>query len=147
MNRETITPRDETHWHELRSKVITSTEVAALFGISPWMTLFELWHRKKNQTIVQIEPNTRMVWGNRLESAIANGVAEDYKLTIRPMKEFIQIPSWRLGASFDYAIDPDGGMEVKNVDGLAYKDGWLIQGDMIEAPPHIEIQGQTQFLE
>lgn len=146
MNRETITPTDDKHWHELRSRVITSTDIAALFGISPWLTEFELWHRKKNATIVTLEPNTRMVWGTRLERSIAEGIAEDYKLSIRPMKEFIQIPAWRMGSSFDYAIDPDGILEVKNVDSLAYKDGWLLDGDNVEAPPHIEIQGQFQML-
>lgn len=146
MNRETITLRDEQHWHELRSKVITSTDIAALFGISPWLTTFELWHRKKNATIVTLDANSRMVWGTRLEKSIAEGIAEDYNLTVRPMKEFIQISTWRMGSSFDYAVEDDGILEVKNVDSLAYKEGWLIAGDSIESPPHIELQLQFQML-
>lgn len=146
MEREIIIPRDDTHWHELRSRVITSTEVSALFGISPWMTEFELWHRKKNASIVQLQPNERMKWGTRLQNAIASGIAEDYKLTIRPMTEFIQVPAWRMGSSFDNAVGDEGILEVKNVDSLAYKDGWLVDGDSVEAPAHIEQQLQFQML-
>jgi putative phage-type endonuclease len=157
MNRETVVPTDNKHWHELRSQVITSTDVAALFGISPWMTEFELWHRKKNATIVELETNERMKWGNRLQDAIANGIAEDYKLTVRPMKEFITIPTWRMGSSFDFLVtdgpvdvlgmdNKEAILEVKNVDGLAYKDGWIVNGDFAEAPPHIEIQVQHELL-
>lgn len=146
LQREIVTPKDEQHWHEMRSKVITSTDVAALFGISPYLSAYELWHRKKNVQVVALEPNQRMLWGNRLEKAIAEGIAEDCNFNVRPMKEFIQIPTWRMGSSFDYAIGDDGILEVKNVDSLAYKDGWLISGDQVEAPSHIELQLQFQML-
>ena len=146
MNRETINPKDEQEWLKLRTQDITSTDVAALFDISPWMTRFELWHRKKSGAVVELEPNARMLWGQRLERSISEGIAEDYKLSIRPMKEYIRVPAWRIGSSFDNAVDSDGILEVKNVDGLAYKDGWLINGDSVEAPPHIEIQLQHQLL-
>lgn len=146
MIRKTIIPRDDKHWHELRAADVTSTDVAGLFGISPWVTLFEIWHRKKNATVVQLEPNARMLWGQRLERSISDGIAEDYKLKIRPMKEYIRIPAWRMGASFDNAVGEDGILEVKNVDGLAYKDGWLVNGDSVEAPGHIELQLQYQML-
>lgn len=146
MNRETIFPKNEQEWLTLRTKDITSTDIAALFGISPWLTEFELWHRKKNADIVALEPNTRMLWGQRLERSISEGIAEDYKLDIRPMKEYIRLTDWRIGSSFDNAVGSDGILEVKNVDSLAYKDGWLINGDSVEAPPHIELQGQHQLL-
>lgn len=146
MNREQINPKDENAWLTLRLQDLTSTDIAALFGISPWLTEFELWHRKKEAAIVAFNANPRMQWGLRLQDAIANGIAQDYSLVIRPMSEYVRLPAFRLGASFDYAIDPDGILEVKNVDSLAYKDGWLIDGESIEAPPHIEIQIQHQLL-
>lgn len=146
LQREIVTPKDEQHWHEMRSRVVTSTDVAALFGISPYLSAYELWHRKKNVQVVTLEPNQRILWGNRLEKAIAEGIAEDYNFNVRPMKEFIQISTWRMGSSFDYAIGDDGILEVKNVDSLAYKDGWLISGDQVEAPSHIELQLQFQML-
>ncbi len=154
MNRETIIPKDEQEWLALRTKDITSTDVAALFGISPYLTEFELWHRKKDSTIVEFSPNTRMAWGNRLEEAIAKGIAEDNNFQVAKIPEYIRCPELRIGSSFDYRIvdgnltnkSSDAILEVKNVDGLAYKDGWLINGDSIESPPHIELQVQHQLL-
>lgn len=147
MEREIIIPKDEQEWLQLRTKVITSTDCAALFGISPYLGQFELWHRKKLGDVVTLDPNQRMLWGNRLESAIALGVAEDHKMTVRPMKEFIQIPVWRMGCSFDFLItDQEAILEIKNVDSLAYKDGWIVEGNHVEAAAHIELQLQFQML-
>lgn len=148
MEREIIVPKDEQDWLRMRTLDITSTDVAALFDISPYLSRFELWHRKKTGLVMKLDPNQRMLWGNRLEAAIATGIAEDHKMTVRPMKEYIRIPAWRIGCSFDYSIEGDnpGVLEVKNVDSLAYKDGWVVTGDLVEAPPHIELQHQFQLL-
>jgi putative phage-type endonuclease len=141
-----IIPRDEAHWHELRSKVLTSTDIAALFGASPYLTEFELFHRKRSQSIVINEPTELMKWGTRLQNAIAQGACEDMGVEGRPMKEFIFLPRERIGASFDWAIDPDELLEVKNVFGPAFKDRWLINDDgTIEAPEWIELQIQVQL--
>lgn len=138
-------PEDKQTWLKLRAEDVTSTEIAALFHCSPYLTQFELAHRKRQKLVVEIEESERMKWGSRLENAIAQGIAEDLGLNIRPMKEYVRDPSYRLGASFDYAIGEDGILEIKNVDTLQFKDGWLIHGDTIEAPPHIELQVQQQL--
>lgn len=143
---ETIQPKDEKHWLELRRQLITSTEVAALFNASPWVTYYELWKRKHDDLEVAFDPNERVTWGKRLEQAIAKGVAEDEGLKIRRMDEFIQDTELKLGASFDYAIDPDGILEIKNVDGLAFKDKWDVDGENVEEPVHIGFQVQTQLM-
>lgn len=151
MNAQVIVPRDETHWRETRAKDITSTEVAALFGCSPYLTEFELWHRLRERKVVEIDENDRMKWGTRLESAIAKGIAEDNGWTIRPKYEYMRLPELGLGASFDYEITESlegvGLLEIKNVDSLAFRDGWLVDDETgeIEAPPHIEIQVQVQL--
>lgn len=146
MEREIIIPKDEAHWHEMRSGVVTSTDLSALFGISPYASAFEIWHRKKSGEVLTLEPNARLLWGNRLEKSIAEGIAEDYKMDVRHMKEFIRIPSWRIGSSFDYAVGDDAILEIKNVDSLAYKDGWIVDAGKAESPPHIELQLQMQLL-
>ncbi len=151
---ETIQPKDEKHWLELRRKDVTSTEVAALFGLSPYMTAYELWHRKHDNLEVAFDVNERMKWGTRLQDSIAAGIAEDYDIRVRPMKEYMRIAELRMGSSFDfkynYKMDaedspPLGILEIKNVDSLAFKDGWVIDGDNVEAPAHIEIQVQHQM--
>jgi predicted phage-related endonuclease len=67
-----ITPDSQDHWLQLRTQDVTSTESAALFGMSPYVTQFELWHRKKSGEQPEFKTNERMRWGNRLEAAIAH---------------------------------------------------------------------------
>lgn len=141
-----IVPENEEHWLQLRAPDITSTEIAALFGINPYMTKFELWHRKREQLVVRIEQNERMKWGTRLEDAIARGIGEDQGWKIRRVNRYMRIAELRIGSSFDFEIvGQDSLLEIKNVDGLAFRDGWLVDGDNIEAPPHIEMQVQHQL--
>lgn len=163
MKRDIITFENEAEWLAMRERDLTSTECAALFGCSPYATEYELWHRKRGQLVVEFETNDRMKWGNRLESAIAYGIAEDYGLIVEPFKVYMRIPELRMGSSFDFKIvgivegfsgnetyrdlfreHGPGIMEIKNVDGLAFKRGWIADGDDMEAPPHIELQVQHQ---
>lgn len=146
---EIITPANETHWLSLRTQDVTSTESAALFGMSPYVTHFDLWHRKRSGVVPEFKTNDRMKWGNRLESAIAHGIAEEQGWEIRPMKEYMRDPDARIGSSFDFLITNLGEpvhLEIKNVDSLAFKQGWIEHDDgTLEAPEHIEMQVQHQM--
>ncbi|MCK5561232.1 MAG: YqaJ viral recombinase family protein, partial [Thermoplasmata archaeon] len=154
MARQIINPSNEKEWLELRTQDITSTEIGALFGISPYVTEYELWHRKKNQTIVDFEENERMKWGTLLQDSIAAGIAEEQGWQIRRMDEYIRGSELRLGSSFDFSIEPDEAnkdkalLEIKNVDSLIFKQQWLKNEETgkLEAPLHIEIQVQHQLL-
>lgn len=161
----------------MRAKDITSTEVAALFGLSPYLTKFELWHRKKENITADFQANERTLWGNRLEEAIAKASADEKGWIIRKAPEYVSAPQLRMGSSFDYIIQEEDEsseeykqreevkesiimfsryvvpkidkeiLEIKNVDSLVFKDGWLVDDDGdIEAPPHIELQIQQQML-
>lgn len=148
--RESFNTPTTEEWLKLRSKDITSTDAAALFGLSPYITPFELWHRKKKGDVVEIEPNERMKWGTRLQDSIALGIAEDQKWEVQRRPGYERLPELRVGASFDFTIlAGDGGnglLEIKNVDPLALRDGWLVEDEEVEAPPHIEMQVQHQLL-
>lgn len=164
MNRDILTFASEAEWLAMREQDITSTECSALFGCSPYATEYELFHRKTGQLVVEFELNDRIKWGNRLETAIAYGIAEDLGLLVEPFKVYARITDLRMGSSFDFKViglDPNyqgsdqtyrdlfreygpGIMEVKNVDGLQFRRGW-ITGDDKEAPPHIELQAQHQM--
>lgn len=149
-------PKTRADWLALRVPVVTSTEMAALFDESPYLTKFELWHQKKAAEVVELDPNERMTWGTRLQDAIARGFAEDHGLKIRALSAFATADGCRIGASFDYEIvgttpsspfatmyaeHGPGNLEIKNIDGMVYRQQW--QDD--EAPAHIEIQVQTQL--
>jgi predicted phage-related endonuclease len=167
-------PKTRDEWLELRWKHISSTESAALFGMSPYLTMFELAVLKKAESVPEeYEQNERMTWGLRLQRAIAQGIAEDYGVKIRAVSGYASRPD-KLGASFDYEIiglkevnPPDdtkawegdqtlrdlyrqfgpGVLEIKNVDSLVFKNEWAVNEDKsIEAPAHIELQVQHQLL-
>jgi putative phage-type endonuclease len=145
MNRQKIERTDEASWLQERTRDVTSTEVAALFGLSPYTSEFELFHRKRLGEVVRIEENERMRWGKRLESAIANGVAADNEWVITPANIYMRDPDARIGSSFDFLISEDGLMEIKNVDGLQFQNKWIDDGATLEAPEHIELQIQHQM--
>ena len=143
-----ITSRDQ--WLAERTKDITSTEAAALYGLSPYLTEFELFHQKRDGVVVSIDPNERMKWGNRLEDAIARGAAEDNGWQIEKLDVYMRDTAARIGSSFDYEITSAYGdrgiLEIKNVDGLQYRQNWIDDGNgSIEAPEHIELQIQHQM--
>lgn len=150
MSTEIIVPKDQADWLAMRKADVTSTESAALFGMSPYLTHFELWHAKKSGVAREFKVNERMTWGNRLEAAIAHGIAEEQGWEIKPLKEYMRLPDARMGSSFDFVITnlPGGPvhLEIKNVDYLAFRDGWIEHDDgTIEAPEHIEMQVQHQM--
>ena len=150
MNRVSIIPANEEEWHKLRAQDVTSTESPALFGLSPYMTKFELWHRKKSGEVYSIKDNERMFWGRELEVAIAKAVGKIQKWDVYERPEYERLPEIRMGASFDFEAWPNelrqGMLEIKNVDYLAFRDNWTVGEDgEIEAPPHIEIQLQHQL--
>jgi putative phage-type endonuclease len=149
MATEIIVPSNQEHWLAMRKLDVTSTESAALFGMSPYVTHYDLWHRKKTGLVPEFVVNERMKWGNRLEAAIAHGIAEEQGWEIRPMKEYFRDPDMRMGSSFDFVITNLGEpvhLEIKNVDYLAFRDGWIEHEDgSIEAPEHIEMQVQHQM--
>lgn len=165
MKRETIAFKSEAEWLAAREKDITSTEAAALFGAGAYVkTPYELYHLKAGTfPAPEFEGNDRTRWGNRLEDAIARGIAEDLGLIVEPFKVYMRIPEVRMGSSFDFQIvgiveghddnearrmfieHGPGIMEVKNVDGLQFKRSWLDDGETVEAPVHIEFQTQHQL--
>lgn len=141
-----LNPKDRADWLAMRRLDVTSTESAALFGLSPYLTEYDLFMRKTGKLSDEIEQTERMTWGLRLQDAIALGVAQDRGLRVRRINTYWRHDEEpRMGASFDFEIidhaDGPGLMEIKNVDYLAFRDGW----SATEAPPHIEVQVQHQL--
>lgn len=141
-------------WLAARAGYITSTDVSALFGLSPYKTALEVYIEKRTDSndADGFTVGERMQWGLDLEHVIANRAAERHGLTN------VQPVGWRLYADDDHRIaasidftadDADGGpvvIECKNVDGLMFRDGWQADDEeLISAPAHIELQVQTQL--
>ena len=66
-----LTPGTEA-WEEARAGLtITATEIAAVVGLSPWMSRFTLWHKKAGLRVAPFEMTSAIEWGTRLEDAVA----------------------------------------------------------------------------
>jgi putative phage-type endonuclease len=164
-----IPVRDLAHWHELRRTRIGSSDQPALWGVSPYKTLYQLWHEKRGTLAEEdLSDNKRVVFGKHLEAGIANAMADLFHLRIRKADAYVEHPRLPgMGASLDFEIwcHPDGAavsderpathasllvpFEIKNVDYLVWRDQWLHEGHGAtaehEPPEHIDIQVQHQI--
>jgi putative phage-type endonuclease len=66
---------DTPEWNEVRSRGLGGSEIAAVVGLSPWVSRFALWHRKRGLLADQAN-RPAFDWGHRLEPAIAEAWAE-----------------------------------------------------------------------
>jgi putative phage-type endonuclease len=112
----------------LRRGHVGASEVAALFGLHPFLTRFELWHRKSgNLPEEDLSGNDRVFWGTVLEPAIAEGVRAKTGWALRKVLRYVQHQRIAgMGASPDYEIlsHPKGvgTLQLKNVDGLVFRE-------------------------
>lgn len=131
-----------------RASVVGASEVAALFDASPWLTRFELWHRKRgtiatpefNAVVDGAPENERVYFGVKLEPVIIDAACERWGY------EPIDTPA-RLSNGKGLGGHPDqlvrcpirgpGILEVKTADWLVAKK-W---GD--EPPLHYLLQSQA----
>jgi hypothetical protein len=129
---------------------VSSTEAAALYNQSPFITRWMLYHKLRNGADVETEPdeNERMTWGKRLQDDILDETAARLHLDVTPNAEdvYLRRPYIPIGATRDASIfSPDWGpgvVEAKNVDWLQWRDKWT--PDL--APAHIELQTQVAMM-
>ena len=146
MNRVTLRCNIREDWLEYRKPDITSTDTAALFGLSPYKTRFELYHKHASGIILDFKESDRMRKGTKLEAGIAELAAEQEGWTdLDPFKDYMRLPELRIGSSFDFIAMHKGKrilVEIKLVDPFRYRDMW-IDG---QAPDHIEIQAAHEMM-
>jgi putative phage-type endonuclease len=96
-----------SEWDEIRSRGIGGSEIAAVVGLSPWVSRFALWHRKRG-TLGKQDVNAGMNWGHRLESVICDAWSEK-----RDMLDVERAGTY---------CHPDRRWQLANVDRLLYDD-------------------------
>jgi predicted phage-related endonuclease len=132
-----------------RATHVGASEAAALFDCSPYLTKFELYHRKKGN-IATPEFNAlhddgtpddeRIYWGVKLEAAIIEAAKERYGYQDREQAEHLSNGKGLGGHPDRRVICPERGpgiLEIKTADWLVRKS-W---GD--EPPAHYLIQSQA----
>lgn len=149
MNRETINYKDEAEWLALRKADITSTDVSSLYNLNPRKSYYALYQYKSGAMEDTFQGNEFTRWGNRLEEAIAYGLAEDNDWTFEPFKSYMRIPEIKAGSSFDFKITKplDAILEIKNMDSFYFNQSWVENDEgVLEPPYHIQLQCQHQMM-
>lgn len=131
-----------------RAKHVGGSEVSALFGCNPWLTSYELWHRKKGTIATPefnaigadgVPENERIYFGVKFEKAIMEAARERWGYVDRGRK--VLSNGRGLGGHPDErVICPERGpgmVEVKMVDWLERKK-WGA-----EPPLHYLLQPNT----
>mgnify|MGYP000029326366 CR=1 FL=1 len=125
---------------EFRSAHVGASEVPALFDASPYVTHFELWHRRKgNIASPDFGDNERVEWGLRLEPAIIAAAADRYGYKLEETPRRLSNGRGLGGHPDQLASDARGPgiIEIKTADWLVFKQ-W---GD--EPPTHYLLQAMA----
>lgn len=64
-------------WYELRRDTVSASEVAAILGLSPWVSAFDLWWEKRTGQPSQAETRA-MARGKRREHAIREDFCDEH---------------------------------------------------------------------
>lgn len=140
-----ITPRDDAHWHNLRRTHVGASESAALFGLSPWLTPWQLYHIKRG-ALPGMADNDVLRTGRHFEPAIASYAAEKFDLRLQKVHRYISDDTTPgMGASLDYET-AEGERMPAEIKMSLFGDGWEWEGDRLtSAPEHYVIQCQHQI--
>jgi len=142
-----VTIESDAQWHELRKRNIGGSDVAILFGASPWATELTLWAEKSGITEREDIDNNKMALGRYLEPFIAERLGKELGWKIERSREYHLHPTITgMGCTLDFDIlDHEWGpgiCETKVVfDYAAYMEHW---GED-RAPPQYELQLQHQL--
>ena len=68
-------------FHNRRRTGIGGSDAGAILGLSPWSSPLSVWEEKRGLGS-ELEASEPMIWGNRLEAAIAQGWSEDHGIKV-----------------------------------------------------------------
>lgn len=144
-----ITIENDEQWHAIRATTIGSSEVAALFGLSPYKTAYTLWHEKAGKVKVEDtgDDNDRMRWGKMLEPLIAKEVTRAMNWRLEPARIYWRHPTIeRMGCSLDFdVLDHEWGPGVVETKAVFEYESFKNEWNDDRAPPNYELQVQQQL--
>lgn len=152
----TIIPvKDDAEWRTIRAQHIGGSEVAALFGESPYGSPYQFWHTKAgNIPPADLSDNERVQAGTFMEPAIAAWAAAKWGVNLQKFQGYaVHDTVQGMGCTPDY-WEPEQRIlvQIKNVDGFVFRDKenpskiWEAEGEVLtDAPLHILLQVQHEL--
>lgn len=126
-------------WLEHRRKGIGGSDVAAVLGLSPWVSPYQVWADKTGRVPIDLKSNEFEHWGTIMEPILANEFeAQTRKKVFRQNKTFYdpKYPFLRADIDRDVAGE-DGFLEIKTA--MEYKsDAW--SDEQIPGPYRLQVQ-------
>ena len=108
-------------WLEERRKGIGGSDVAAIMGLSPWKTAFQVYQEKRKE-VVGWQGNEATDWGKRMEPAIRQWYSDTTGRCVRlPEKIMVNSRHPFMLASLDGFTDDPRGVEIKTARSMK---GW-----------------------
>ena len=153
MTIEILQPASRAEWLDIRAPTIGASEIAAVLGVHPYLTPYELWARKSGLAPPEAD-NKQMRRGRLLEPVAINIIREE-----RP--GWIILPNSIPGGKFYRDIDagrsctPDvfiphaeyrsfGICQIKTVNTQPFQNDWMIDGD-VQLPVYVAIQAMQEM--
>jgi len=143
-----ITVRDDAHWRRLRAAHVGASEVASLFGLSPYLTHWQLWMIKSGRLPEpDLDDVAHIRTGKHFEPAIAAYAADKFGMTLRKVRRYLSDDTVEsMGASLDYEQIGTGTLIPTEIKWSVRGDGWDYEGDVItQAPEQNLLQVQQQI--
>lgn len=128
---------DEDSWRALRAKHIGASEIGALFGMSPWMTRWQLYMLKTNR-LPDVFESASMTQGKFFEPAIAAYAQEKFDIQLRKVRRYLTSDTVAgMGASLDYEEYGAGTLIPTEIKWSLFGEDWESEGDDLTAVPDV----------
>lgn len=110
---ETLMERDE--WLDFRRSHVGGSDVAAIMGLSPWRTAYQVWAEKTGLVEPEdISDRPRVEWGTRLEEEVARKFNDVHG----PERHWVVRPS-----GYSVLVDDDRPWAMATLDGIVNGGG------------------------
>lgn len=112
---------DHALWLEERRKGIGGSDVAAIMGLSPWKTAYQVYQDKRGE-VKDFEGSAVMDWGKRMEPAIRQWYSDQTGRSVRLPDKILYHPVHQfMLASLDGFTDDNRVVEIKTA---RYSKDW-----------------------
>lgn len=125
-------------WLALRQSGIGGSDIAAILGVSPYATAYDVY-QSKTQPLSDEDMNEFAYWGTVLEDTVAREFSKRSGLKIQNVNYLMRHPTHRFAiANIDRAV------VNRDISGnVRFKDGWLTTDQIVEIKTASEYVGKN----